>query len=521
MYRRVVLIIFLILVTNCLRNQTALASEIINEDAEILVIYNNNPSEEESANIQTIVKILTYLQHSVAYVPLEESAPLLEKYDTIICFGLTETPDSFIDKLASDDKRVFLLGSGGVESYISKKGYNFVAHKMEDMIATVHYKFSEKNEFNTLISIKNSILLSGELTYDNGTISIEGKNASLYSRYQNFVYLPLTDLSDPLIQASFTKEVARWLWPFKGDPHPYAQYIVLDEVYPFCPPEQLMEAIDFLVDLKIPFVISVMPIYENGEYPAMKKFYEVLRYAQANGGSILIHSPILQQEQDNVEQIWEYLTTAMEAYTNFGIYPLGIEAPEDFMFSVTGREILKRYSTVFFYQGVNENSIDLNERFNSIYKDGHQIIAPAISLDQSGNSQIMVHSTAIYLKLQEGIDLLKEKVNVCIESNIPMKSLWETDNTVYADNLYLYTVQGQTYFNNEKISLEYIPFAYDDDFDYKNGVFQWIAEDLGGLNKKLVFLVIISSIIFTIFIIFARQMNKRKFLLPKEGVKRK
>jgi len=368
------------------------------------------------------------------------------------------------------------------------------------------------------LRLKDSILLSGDFAYVNGTISIEDLNANLYSRKDNFVYLPTSDLSEAILQASITKEIAFWLWPFKGNPHPYAQYIVLDEIYPFLPPEQLMEAVEYLVETRLPFVISVMPIYENGEYPSMQRFCEVLRYAQANGGSIIMHSPLIQQEGDNVEQIWKYLTIATQAYTNLGIYPLGIEVPESYMFTETGREILKRYSTVFFYQNEDVDSkIYLEDRYNTILNDGHKMIAPTIELDNQGNSLIMVHPTALYLDLNEGMDSLKIKVNACIESDVPLKSLWEMDNVVYADNLYFYTEDGQAYLNNEEVSLEYLPFKYTENYDYENGAFRWIMKDLKGLNSKLVFIVVVSSVIFIIFIVIARQINKHKFLLPRNG----
>ena len=509
--------LFSLLVALCLPIE-ARASEIEYEDAEVLVIYNNSPTEEEMADIRFLVKTLSYLQHSVVYAPIEEATLILEQYDAVLCYGLEGNLESLMEKLAKGDKRVFLVGSGGIEAFISSKGYDLIQRKFEDSYATVNYKFTEDSEYKFILRLKDSILLSGDFAYANGTISIEDLNANLYSRKDNFVYLPTSDLSEAILQASITKEIAFWLWPFKGNPHPYAQYIVLDEIYPFLPPEQLMEAVEYLVETRLPFVISVMPIYENGEYPSMQRFCEVLRYAQANGGSIIMHSPLIQQEGDNVEQIWKYLTIATQAYTNLGIYPLGIEVPESYMFTETGREILKRYSTVFFYQNEDVDSkIYLEDRYNTILNDGHKMIAPTIELDNQGNSLIMVHPTALYLDLNEGMDSLKIKVNACIESDVPLKSLWEMDNVVYADNLYFYTEDGQAYLNNEEVSLEYLPFKYTENYDYENGAFRWIMKDLKGLNSKLVFIVVVSSVIFIIFIVIARQINKHKFLLPRNG----
>ncbi len=500
---------------------SALASEEGSSDAEILIVYNNNPTKEEIADIQTIIKTLTYLQHSVMFFTVEESTPILQNYKNIICYGLRGELESFLDALIKADKNVFWLGSEGVEDYVKEMNYPFTSHKNPSTVATVEYIFSEGNKFNSLLDLQDIVVFDGYFTYQNGTITVEGEQAGMYSRYQDFIYLPFSDMSNPLIQESFTKEIAQWLWPYNGEPHPYAQYIVLDEVYPFTSPTKLLEVVDYMISYKLPFVISVMPIYENGEYPSMQRFCEVLRYAQANDGAIIMHTPIMQQDRENIEQIHDYVTTATEAYTNLGVYPIGIEVPENYMFDKIGREILQRYSTVFFYDDGEQPKIDLDEHFNEIFRDGHKIIGLAVAQDEMGNSMTKVRSTAFYIDAFEDVDTIKEKISSCIKSNVPLKSLWETDNSVYADNFYLYTKQGEVFINNEKVVLEYIPAEYKEDFNYQSTVFQWIAADLKGLNKKLIVFVAVASIIFVVFIIMARRVNKKKFLYSKEGGKEK
>ena len=94
------------------------------------------------------------------------------------------------------------------------------------------------------------------------------------------------DLANRLIKAAVQKEIALWKWPYNGEPHTYAQYIVLNRVYPYQDPNQLLEIVNYLVEKREPFVVAVMPIYTNGTFPAMQKFCEILRYAQDNGGTV-------------------------------------------------------------------------------------------------------------------------------------------------------------------------------------------------------------------------------------------
>ncbi len=489
--------------------------------AEMLIVYNNNPTSEEMAGVQSIVEALTYLQHSVVFAPVNESSPVLKDYDHIICYDLKGDLKTFMTALADSDKAVFLIGSGGITDYITEKGYDFTSSRFSDAVASVEYGFKDNRSYDTLINLEDGVLLNGAFTYESGTITVAGRSAGLYSRYGSFLYMPSTDFGDSLILASFTNETARWLWPYNGQPHAYAQYIVLNEVYPFTPPEQLLEIVDYFIKNKLPYILSVMPVYENGEYPAMERFCEVLRYAQANGGAVIMHTPITLQEGGNVDQIWEYLTIATEAYANYGVYPLGIQVPESFMFTDTSREIIRRYSTIFWYKDDAAVSIDLSERFNTIYSDGHNMIGSSIHLDELLSSQIMVHSTATYIDLNNDFNTIKEQIDEKRASGVPLKSLWEVDNTVYGNSLYLYTLNGQVYLNNKKVTLDYTPFEYENNYDYDNGVFHWIAMDLKGLNEILILIVLVSSALFTVFIIRARQFNRKKFLYPKEGEPKK
>ena len=54
-------------------------------------------------------------------------------------------------------------------------------------------------------------------------------------------------------------------------------YPVLDEVYPFMQSDLLVEKIDLFIDSGISFTITVMPIYQNTDYPAFLRFCDILK----------------------------------------------------------------------------------------------------------------------------------------------------------------------------------------------------------------------------------------------------
>lgn len=486
-------------------------------DADILILYENHTSSQDLKNVETMVKLLTYQNHAVAYGSMEEYKGSLERYKHIICYDLEEKDEAGIKELINGNSSIMMIGNNLVESYITQKGLSINTSKSFDNSARVTYKFSDQHEFTSLIEIDEPYILEGDVTYQSGTYDLSGTSHGFCIGNDDFRYIPTIDLQDSLVQAIFTNEIAKWMWPYNGEPHTYAQYIIFDEVYPFTNLEQMMSVIDTMVELKTPFIISVMPIYQNGEYPSMKRFCEVLKYAQANGGAIILHAPIIQTRDLDVEEIREYISTGTEAYTNYGVYPVGIQAPSNWLFDKQGQEILKRYRTVMIYDVENEEtSFDLDEHFNTIYNDGHQIIGPAISLDDSGSSKVKAYSSAVYMDILEDVNVLTDKISGFKESTVPIKSLWEFSNVVYTNSLVLEYKDNVLTLNGEQVSLTYTPFEYEENYQYKRDIMSRITVDLANQNKKLISAVAITLVLFISFIIVARKANKKKFFYPKE-----
>ena len=284
---------------------------------------------------------------------------------------------------------------------------------------------------------------------------------------------------------------------------------------PFFPAPQLLKIVNYLEELSLPYIISVMPIYQNGDYPAMKRFCEVLRYAQANNGSVIMKAPKTFYNADDKELIWEYLTTATEGYMKYGIYPLAIELPEEYMFSETGRDVYRRYSTVFWFDTEsNEAAIKLQEQINLMYYDGHKMVGKAVYNNVLGQFTTGFHSTAIYIDAYEELDSIKKQVETAMKSELPMKSLLDTDNTVYINNAKIQSSGGLILVDDKAVSREYTPFVYED-FDYHKGFFNKIVLDIGGVSKKLLILVCSASAVFILLLFTGRIALKRRFRINK------
>ncbi|MDO4273960.1 MAG: DUF2334 domain-containing protein [Eubacteriales bacterium] len=73
-------------------------------------------------------------------------------------------------------------------------------------------------------------------------------------------------------------------------------FVMIDEVYPFSDMNMLTEMGEDLYERGIPYILRVMPVYENTSYPSYGEFTEKLKYLQAKGASVVLHEPIDQGE---------------------------------------------------------------------------------------------------------------------------------------------------------------------------------------------------------------------------------
>lgn len=517
MYKKRIIIYMCFFFILLVPNSVVYGAQIGLEDADILIIYGNRISTVNIKNIETMIKSLTYQNYSIAYGSIDECKGALSGYKNIICYDLDGQDESLMTELIGIDSNIMIIGNNIIESYIKQKGLNVNVTKTLGKSALFTYSFSEQQEFNSLIDVNNPYILEGDITYISGTYELNGIEQGFCIGNDKLRYIPTTKLEDTLVQSAFTNELARWMWPYNGEPHTYAQYIVFDKVYPFTNLEQMLIAINAMIELDTPFIISVMPLYQNGDYPSMKRFCEVLRYAQANGGAIILHAPIIQNTNLNVEEIREYITIATEAYTNNGVYPIGIEAPAKWLFDKQGQEILRRYRTVMIYEEENGViNLNLTDHFNHIYKDGHQIIGPSISIDESGSSRVKSYSSAVYMNILEDVDILKSYIQDYKDSIVPIKSLWEFSNVVYTNSSIIEYKKNILTLNGKQVSLDYKPSEFEKNYEYKRDIMSRITVDLENQNKKLISAVSVALILFIIFIIVARNANKKKFFYPKE-----
>ncbi len=480
-------------------------------EAEILLVHNESPSDDEAEDIEYISMLANALNRSLDFGTPEQCADIVSKYSYIICYGLDEVPGKFMEELGDYDGSLMVLGSAFMEKYLTETGQAaFCAGRETQEKGKLEYCFSEENRFEELVEIRGMRKFLEE-GYTNGEITAGNKSYPFCSQVGNVRFIPVTDFSGSLARAALMQEIVQWMWPYLDSPPDYAQYFVLDKVYPFMSAEKLKERVDILIESGIPFVISVMPVLQNTEFPSMKQFCQVLSYAQANGGAVILNAPVIHKADTDIDELYEKLTDMTVAYTDYGVYPLGIEVPLSWTNDETYLKVLQRYRTVFVCDDGSSSGFDLDSHKNSLYYNYHQLVLPLIGLDKTGTSYLKCYSSALYLDSCEETGVLEEKIKNCRESSVPFKNLWDMNHSVWANDFWMNYEDRILSINGKEAVIEFQPEAFDEDFDYGRNIIQRITVSLQNQNKILMVLVAAIVVIFVSFIIYARKRNRRNF----------
>ena len=490
------------------------------EKGDILIIYSDGSDKNTGRMVSDMVEILTYQSFKVSYGTASECMDDLNKFSYVICYDITMYPSEFPERLrlyeenhtreTKEASHIFFVGNEFLKSYLDQTGRDQSYEYIKSTTGKIRYNFDDLNQ-RTSMAKEPFFLFLKNLSYKNGGLTVSEKEGYVCAREGALTHLPVTDFDDPLIKAVFIKEVAQWKWPFNGSPNIFPQYIVVNKVYPYEDPEKLMGVVKMLVKGKTPFVISVMPMYVNGDYPAMVRFCEILRYAQANGGAVIINAPINQMNPFDKNVVLDYLAQALSIYNKQGVYPLALQVPRNWMFHPDTIEIMRHFKTIVT-SNEEDSYLDASEgNTNEVYKDGHQWIGSSVALDDLGTSYVSAYSTAVWISMEADPSEILLKINACRSSRIPLKSLWDMEHSYWMEkDLMTYGNQGLI-LNQKKQDLSFLPSTYVKNFDYHRNMLQRFSKDLTSQNRLLIFMVGITSLVFLLFILFARYNNRRNY----------
>ncbi|MBR2823984.1 MAG: DUF2334 domain-containing protein [Clostridia bacterium] len=506
--------LLLILTVRPLQAAGRAGAEDAENRGEILVIYPEEADRSGQADsLSGIAEALFSLRYTADFAEAGTAAEIVNLYEWVIWCDVTESDRMKPSLLERYDGALMALGRG---THLADRGVRTDPKQEGFLSGMAVYRFDETGESRSSVVMLDpgSMEEAGE---SDGRVETAAGPLSLVSARGDFRYLPLADYTTPFAKALLIREIARWRWPYDSRMNVYTQYVTLSPVYPFADLRRLKEMVDQLAERRMPFVISVMPIYEHADYPAMKRFCDILRYAQTSGGAVILHAPLLQNRTDP-EALAEQLTTATVNYLNQGVFPVALEIPSEWLFEEELSGILGRYRTLFLsemdaFAGRRPGAYGLKDHI----MQGHQQIVPAIRLDETGISHLSTHATAVYLDLSgKETQELEAVIAAAAESPIPLQSLWDMEEAVYLNDGHnllwdrnTLTVDGVQRFNL------YTPYE-EEDFDYKRDAYYRFVRNLAGQNNTLIGISVGVLILFVLLGRLSRRQMHRRFLKPKK-----
>lgn len=511
-----------------------LSSKAAVPEGEVLIVYSDDADEEVMKNVYQIAELLTFGGVECTFAPAAECRGSLGSFQNVIFYELEKYPPGLFKEIqliengeakrARENEnyrsryRFMFVGNPFLKEYLDRteRYTKYTVHSGE--VGTFTYSFEEQNEKQSLAQLKEPIFYNGrKFDYQSGTMLVGSAEGYFCKTWDIITHVTTGDLGNPLVKAAFSKELFLWM-DGRDQVVRQARYLVIDRVYPFQDPAGLLETIRELAENNIPFVISVMPVYDHGDYPAMQHFCEVLRYAQDKGGTVILHAPIHHMTEFDVDQMNESITTAMGLYIRQGVYPVGLQVPENWMSSRDTVEVMSRFGTILIAEETDPwiEGDWKEEKTNYVCRDAHQWIVPVVTLNEEDTGYMETHSTAVYLDLSKDMENLGQIIESMKNSHVPIKNLWEVSHSLWTTVDTITYENGILRVNGKETDRTFVPTEYEEEFSYQRNRRQRFSKDLTGENQKLAIAVAAMSILFIIFIIVARGNNRRRFFIKDE-----
>ncbi|MBW6409445.1 DUF2334 domain-containing protein [Clostridium weizhouense] len=361
---------------------------------------------------------------------------------------------------------------------------------------------STKNSFNN--SIKNNLYNYNKQIFwfgEDSEINFFKNNSIEYIHHLEFNEDKYREIYN-LIYNFFKKE----------DYYKNKVYFCLDEVTPFNDLNVLIEEINYLKEWGIPFFIQVTPVFENKNLPAMNRFTEVLRYAQSNGGEIVLTMPYL----DNLNIKKDILTKKIEEgflnYIDYWVYPIAFSIPDYWLYREDFKSLLEKSNTLLLS---SSNDLKVLE-FDSYSIFDYKNIIEKVSFDNEKNRFFneLSNNVAISVSSKLSFDDFKKSVSILKNRDIDFKSTYSINSNIKIENMNIISNQQGIFLNNKNVSQsrfidnkEYMYSLYGEQNENNNKV----NINLRLTNKILEISTFVVVIIFIIIVLISIKIDRRKF----------
>lgn len=508
--RRRIQLLLLCLLLMLLASLTQAAEQ---QPVHVLVIYDSLAMETtKEGNVAVLQRLLAAYGVKVTLVQLDEY-----KQDSMLSYTKVITVINAVDLVPDNPAYLHDLQQfTGAYLHIGANPPAIVRNelKVETAIAineTIHIAAADYAQANIPVDHMPYVTQAGSSTF--GSISLKSRSMqSPYSVYDNrYTYVPYLQKGNAseLALASVLKQ---WL----AIPKAGQTYLVLKDIYPFSDLDLLEEMADRLYKAGVPFVLSVRPVFSNTEFPAMKRYAEALKYAQSRNGSIIVNAPVVMETASRSEVA---LKDKMEGFIHVlvdnGIAPLAIGAESywsyDKKYADEGMSFFQ--SAVLFAdeKPIYMDRTNTSKPFSSVLYTVDPVFLqqldtiskamPAFPMDTAVTMPFFENKT----QLEEGLKRIEQS---WISFADYKGSLHEVRTSAYT----IASQHGAVTINGETINLDYAPKMVSADYEYAQKQQQSFKRLFSIQNQIFVVLIIMSLLIFGVFIVIGNQLYKRKYL---------
>lgn len=291
-------------------------------------------------------------------------------------------------------------------------------------------------------------------------------------------------------------------------------YFYFDDVKPVADLNDLVDKIDYLKKYGISFFIKVPPVFLNENLDAMRRFTEVLRYAQASGGQIVLGFPEVIYESSNEDEVVFNIKKGYENYVNYWVYPVSIDADDFTLYKEKYKTILESSNTIFLEP--DSDKIGVLELSN--YSEGpyNNVIQKVnLNFEELNYKDLNLKNSAVKVSNRLSLEEFEKKVDYLINRNLIFSNTRNLNCTININDKKILSNNKGIFLNDELVTqTKFINNKEYEKIVNKDKTFNEVTNesiDLTNTNNILIEIVVITSIVFLIIILISRRINRRKF----------
>lgn len=206
----------------------------------------------------------------------------------------------------------------------------------------------------------------------------------------------------------------------------------------------------------------------------------------------------------------------MTALTDHGVYPLGYDVPYSWLWEEDALTWMRRSRTVFLHADEAQANFTRQTRRNIAYDNYNNLIFPVLDLAKGGQNTVLQFPAAQRIPASVSARELEANLQRVKNNRNSYYSLWDSDQSLWADNLHLSYHADAVTLNDELQSLRYTPEPYEENYDYHRNMLTRFTVSIQNESHFLIGLVTVVTVLFLGMILYARVQARKYFFYPRE-----